>query len=81
MFYDSLLLLIYIVYPFTDPIITPFTKYFCTNGYRHITGTVDTKIREYFNSSAIPCFAAAISGSRIIVASILFAIRISLSTS
>lgn len=54
--------------PFIEPIITPLTKYFCANGYNAIIGAIDTTINEYFNSSAKPCLASAVSGSSIIAA-------------
>ena len=37
---------------FTAPIIIPFTKYFCTNGYAHKTGSDATTITPYLIISA-----------------------------
>ena len=39
-------------YPLTAPIITPFVKCFCRNGYTHIMGTVAITIAEYLIDSA-----------------------------
>ena len=46
-----------------EPIMTPFTKYFCANGYTHRIGSVANTINEYFMRSAMPCIISAISSS------------------
>ena len=35
------------VYPLSEPIITPCTKYFWMKGYTQMMGTVDTTMAEY----------------------------------
>lgn len=40
-------------HPFTDPIITTFTKYFCTKGYRTTIGRLPNTIIAYFMVSRI----------------------------
>ena len=45
-------LLLSFSYPFTAPIMTPFTKKRCRKGYTHRIGTVDTTIVAYFRFSA-----------------------------
>ena len=48
-------------YPFTDPIIIPFTKYFCKNGYKNTSGPIVTitvailKLSAGGVSSTTPC--------------------------
>ena len=41
-------------YPFTEPIMTPVTKYFCTKGYINKTGTTLTIMSAYLITAAIP---------------------------
>lgn len=38
-------------YPLIDPTNTPFTKYFCKNGYTHNMGKVTITVTQYFTSS------------------------------
>ena len=37
--------------PLIDPTNTPFTKYFCRNGYTHSIGSVTMTVTQYFTSS------------------------------
>ena len=53
-------------YPFTEPIITPFTKCFCTKGYKIISGILPNTIIAYFNTSM---FAARILCSAVVAIS------------
>src|SRR5690606_37442768 len=39
-------------HPFTDPIMTPFSKYFCRKGYSRSTGSVETMMTPYLIWSA-----------------------------
>ena len=39
------------VYSFTAPTLTPFTKYFCKNGYAIMNGKIATIIDAFFNVS------------------------------
>ena len=48
-------------YPFTDPTIIPFSKYFEKNGYIITSGTLDITIVEYFNKSASLAVSASFS--------------------
>ncbi|CAM4215455.1 hypothetical protein SAEN111111_14825 [Saccharibacillus endophyticus] len=38
-------------YPLIDPTYTPFTKYFCKNGYTSRIGSVETTMVQYLTSS------------------------------
>ena len=44
-------------YPFREPSITPWLKCFCTKGYIHMIGALDTTMIAYLIRSAI-CFAS-----------------------
>ena len=39
------------VYPFTAPMVTPLTKYFCKNGYSRMMGPVATTVMASFMGS------------------------------
>lgn len=55
--------------PFTAPIITPCTRYFCTKGYNISTGRDPTTMVEYFSRSDIPWSLAAAEASETFVIS------------
>lgn len=40
-----------LAYPLIDPTYTPFTKYFCKNGYTSRIGSVETTMVQYLTSS------------------------------
>lgn len=46
-----------------EPIITPFTKYFCTKGYMASMGSVASTMMEYLSEFLSASILAAISGS------------------
>ena len=51
-----------------DPIITPFTKCFCTSGYITRTGILLMMISEYFITSISCCFSCSAALAAAVVA-------------
>lgn len=49
--------------PFREPIMTPFSKYFCTKGYRSTMGAVDTTMMAYLRICWRFCICSSASGS------------------
>ena len=62
-------------YPFRDPSITPWLKYFWTKGYIHIMGAEDTTITAYLIRSAI-CLASTAAAP--VVMALIFWLLISM---
>ena len=64
----SLKKLLLVNQPFMDPIITPFTKCFCTSGYITRTGRLLMMISEYFITSISCCFSCSAALAAAVVA-------------